>query len=148
MALPENAQRRLLQLIGMSGSSFDAEALGAIKRAHRLAAEHGCTLIEAIETAPAEIDLQRLTALEQDAFDRGFAAGRAQARPNGAEQHVFQMVTWHTAVETCLHDHALILTAWEREFLQSWLTRGWSRPTQKQAVVLGRIADKCGVPTP
>ena len=145
VALPENAQRRLLQLIGMSGSAHDGEALNAIRLAHRLAAEHGCTLTEAIETAPAEIDLIRLATLEEDAFQRGFEAGRAA---EGGSSNGFAVLTWHTAIERCLRDHTLILTAWEQEFLRGWLARGWSRPTAKQADVLHRITRKCGVPAP
>jgi hypothetical protein len=52
---------------------------------------------------------------------------------------------WRKAAEQILDDHEQALIAWEARFVQDLLRRGYA-PTAEQAVVLLRIADKCGVP--
>jgi hypothetical protein len=52
---------------------------------------------------------------------------------------------WRQVAEQILYDHEQALTAWEARFVQDRLRRGCA-PSEAQAVVLLRIADKCGVP--
>jgi hypothetical protein len=85
-ALPADARRRLLQVVALTTSLHGGEALAALRKAQQLAAGYGATLAEALmATAAADLDLQRIAALEKDAFERGRQAGlqqaAAQARP-------------------------------------------------------------------
>jgi hypothetical protein len=52
---------------------------------------------------------------------------------------------WRKTAEQILYDHEQALVTWEARFVQDLLRRGYA-PTGQQAVVLLRIADKCGVP--
>jgi hypothetical protein len=152
-ALSGAALRRLAALVGMTGSDHDGEALNALRLAQKLVSAHGCTLLEALAaapasvvpaaTSPADLDLRRLAQLEEAAYQRGFAAGQASA-PAEAQA----ITSWSRLADHCLTHHPRILTAWERDFLRSWLDRGWPAPTPKQYVIMVRVAAKCGVATP
>jgi hypothetical protein len=52
---------------------------------------------------------------------------------------------WRKTAEQIVYDHEQALIAWEARFVQDLLRRGYA-PTERQAVVLLRIARKCGVP--
>ncbi len=152
MALPEQAQRLLLQLLGMTGSDHDGEVLAAVRKAHQLVKGHGATLIEALQTTASNaIDLRRLTALEEDAYRRGYEAGRAASTADdgmAAVEDVPCGPSWQVFAHLCLRDHAAWCTSWERNFLQDWIDRGWSNPTPKQRAIFERLSNKCGVSLP
>lgn len=145
MPLPEQAHRQLLQLLGMSASPHDGEALNAVRLANQLAARHGFSLIEALETAPAPIDLQRITQLEQDAHQRGYEAGFEDGSAAATEG---PPATWPVFCARCLRDHANILRERDLEFLRGFISRGWAMPTERQLPWLKHIAARCGVPAP
>lgn len=154
-ALPDKVAERLERFIGMTGSDQDGEALNAIRMAWRLAVEQGMTLGEALDaaaqakvvTGAIALDLKRLTQLEADAVERGRRLGREEAlREMGAGQRGPRTEwTWPLICEHCLTEHPMILTDFERSFLQGFLDRGWAAPTQKQLPIMQRIAVKCGV---
>ena len=82
-ALPATDQRRLVQLLAMSDSASDGEALNAVRLTHALVKKHGLTITEAIDGIGAAqvqaLDLQRLTKLQEAAFERGRQAGLQEA---------------------------------------------------------------------
>jgi hypothetical protein len=137
MALAASDQRKLLQLLGMSGADNDHEALNAVRLAHALVRKHGLNLAEAIEGiggAKAEaLDLARLAQLEQAAFERGRLAALDEARASA-------LPPWRV-----MRDHALAvcpnLRANEREFLTDLEHR--FRLTEKQTGWLVAIYSRC-----
>lgn len=52
---------------------------------------------------------------------------------------------WRQTAEQCLYDHTQALTPFESEFLTSILLKGYAL-SEKQDVILRRIARKTGVP--
>jgi len=147
--LPEPVRRRLVQLIGMTGSIHDPEALTALRLAQRTATEHGMTLVEFL-TPPAaavvsgpELNIKRLAQLEKEAFERGHAAGRKAAMTEGPV-----IASWPMFAHHCLTNHRPILNQFEHSFLEGFLERGFSTPTQKQQLVMVKIAAKCGLRPP
>jgi hypothetical protein len=142
-ALAAGDQRRLLQLVALAASPYDGEALAALRKAQAIASAHSMTLPEALLAgAVVAIDLQRITALETDAFQRGYAQGRAETTAEGT------LRTWREFSAECLAKFAFLLNPWEQQFLRNYATRGWATPTPKQLPVLQRIAAKTGVRAP
>lgn len=141
MALAAPDQKRLLQLLGMSASDFNGEALAAVRLAHQLARRHGLNLVEAIEAinaakaqaAEAALDTARLQQLQAAAFERGRLAGIDEARDAATP-------TWRV-----MRDHALAtcpnLRPNEREFLVSLAYR--YRLTPRQLQWLTDIYNRC-----
>jgi hypothetical protein len=144
IALPPKVRERLERLIGMTGSDQDGEALTALRMAQKVATEHRTTLMEILLTPlrAQALDLTRLADLERDAYERGFASGQASVANQSPP------ATWPLLVERCLRDHPRLMNDWEREFMSSFLERGWAKPTAKQLPIMERIAGKCGIPVP
>jgi hypothetical protein len=141
--LDPSEQRRLTQILGMTGSAHDGEALNAVRLACRLISEAGLTWTDIVTAPPpAEIDLKRITALEESAFQRGYQKGLEEGAIQTGPR------SWPALVEYCLNAHPRRLTPWETEFCTSFLSRGWLTPTARQQPILERIARKCGVPVP
>lgn len=143
-AMPLKVRQRLEALFGMTGSDHDGEALSALRHAQKLAAAHGTTLLELLlaPSRAANLDLARLTQIEKDTFDRGFAAGQASVANQSPP------ATWPLLVERCLRDHPRLMNEWEHGFMSDFLKHGWATPTVKQRPIMERIAAKCGIPTP
>jgi hypothetical protein len=143
-ALAAADQRRLEQLLALAASStFDGEALNALRAAARITSGAGLTLLEALRTtAVAQLDLQRMVSLEEAAFQRGYRLGVA----DGAKRDMPK--TWAAFADLLLNDYASLLTPWERNFLTSFRTGSRLQPTPKQREVFERIAARCGVATP
>ena len=80
MALKAEAQSRLERFIAVAGSStFDGEAVNALRAATKLCAGEGITLLDALRgTAVAVLDLKRMAMMEEQAYQRGLAEGRRQ----------------------------------------------------------------------
>ncbi len=117
MPLSEADQQRLEQMVGIASTSVhDGEALNALRFAQQLAAAAGYSLLEALRSAAqAQLDLERLAALEADAYERGLAAGleRAGAKPQSAEgRH------WRDTANTLLSHHQRALKTRDVEFLE------------------------------
>jgi hypothetical protein len=143
-ALADAERRRLEQLLGMTGSVHDGEALNALRLAHRLVAGHGLTLVEALTAAAGQaIELKRLTALEKDAYERGYRKGveDGEAPPR-------RPASWPAFANYLLLRHPQLLNNWERTFLASFASSGWPTPTEKQRAKLEQIALRCGEKTP
>jgi hypothetical protein len=143
-ALAVADQRRLEQLLALAGSSqFDGEALNALRAAVRLAAGTGVTLLEALRaSAAAQLDMARITALEKDAFRRGYQKAVEDGGAQGAVP-----ASWPALADRLLQQYARLLSEWERKFLANFIENGWPTPTAKQRAVFERIAAKCGVRT-
>jgi membrane-bound lytic murein transglycosylase B len=101
-----------------------------------------------LERTASPFDAERLTALSlaKQLLD---AAGMGWADVLHAEPPVPVVVhadrTWRQCAEQCLYDHTQALSEWEQGFVQDVLRRGRAL-SSKQAAVLRRIAEKCGVP--
>jgi hypothetical protein len=128
-------QRRLLQLLGMTGSVHDGEALTALRFVQRLVAGAGLTLVEAAGQGAS-------AAIETDAFERGYQAG---FNDGYAEALGETAPPWRVMRDRCLtelHD----LKPRECEFLVD-LVR-WRTPTPRQLEWLEAIFRRCPRRTP
>jgi hypothetical protein len=101
-----------------------------------------------MERTASPFDAERLTALSLakqllDAAGMGWADVLHAAPP--APVIVYADRTWRQCAEQALYDHTQALSEWEQEFTQDILRRGRAL-SEKQATVLRRIAEKCGVP--
>jgi hypothetical protein len=140
-ALAEADQKRLLALLGMTDSASDNEALTAARKAHALVKKRGLTLTEAIEDMAATearkaaqaLDTARMRQVAESAFERGRAAGKAEAAEAAP-------LPWRQ-----MRDHALAvcpnLRAREREFLDGLALRFSLTP--KQQGWLNDIYSRC-----
>lgn len=138
--MDDAARQRFIKLLGMTGSEHDGEALNALRMAQRLAADHKHTFLEMIEAAainPEDIVKAKLEAAKAG-YAHGFSQGKAAATP----------ISWFEVAEECLQEHPERLTDWEHEFLQNYVDRRWSYPSERQRVVLERVANKCSVAVP
>jgi hypothetical protein len=137
-------QRRLEQLLALAASSeYDGESLNALRAAARISAGAGLTLLEALRVAAVtQLDLRRITALEKQAFERGFQQGLAEGAKRDAPK------SWAAFADHVLQSYPRLLTDWERRFCGDFRARGWPRPTPKQQAIFERLAARCGVPTP
>lgn len=130
-ALAPAEHRRLLQLVALTGSNFDGEALAALRKAQKLCADRKLTLADALQgTASAQIDLARIKSLETGAYERGRRDGLAEARRNGGT--VASPQAWARECLAELSD----LQANEREFLTKVTAYadwpGWLTPKRKR----------------
>jgi hypothetical protein len=166
--LPEKVQTRLMNLIGMTGSDQDGEALNALRKAQALASEHKITIIDFLRGAPqpsssssngwsaGDSERTRAAAFAKGkeegvkaGYQTGYKAGYAEAAAKlQAASEPAVPASWAMFADICLYRHDNLLTAWERGFLADWLEDGWEKPTPKQLAILQRISRKCGVPVP
>jgi hypothetical protein len=144
-ALVPADRRRLEQLVALAGSSaFDGEAVNALRAACRLAAGNGLDLLEALRvSAAAQLDMARITALEQDAYRRGY---QKAVEDGGAQGPV--PASWPALADRLLQQHVRLLYEWERGFCASYLSSGWPEPTLKQRAIFAKLAARCGLRTP
>jgi hypothetical protein len=124
----------------MCGSQHDGEAINALRKAQQLCAAHKLTLIEALAAgATARLDLARITALENSAYERGRRDGLAEAKQNGGASVSAQ--DWARECLAELSD----LEAHERSFLDDVVLRarsrfwGTARLTPRQKRWLGQL---------
>jgi hypothetical protein len=101
-----------------------------------------------LERTASPFDAERLTALSLakqllDAAGLGWADVPHSEPP--APVTVPADRTWRQCAEQSLFDHTQALSEWEQRFLQDILRRGRAL-SEKQQVVLRRIAGKCGLP--
>jgi hypothetical protein len=141
-ALTDANRRRLEQLLGMTGSAHDGEAINALRLAQRLVANAGITLLEALSVPPntTALDLQRIASVEADAYARGFRRGLEEG--GGAVQD--RPRTWPLFAQHLLDHHARLLNSWEQSFCNSFCASGWPEPTVKQRAIFTKIANRCG----
>jgi hypothetical protein len=141
--LPKSRIEQLLLLAG--SSTFDGEALNALRAAVRLASANGQSLLEALRANTAmQLDVQRLAALEKDAYERGFRKGTAESGGTARRRPP----SWPAFADALLQNHPRLLTEWEQGFLASFIAKGWPTPTVRQHAIFVRIATRCGEATP
>ena len=135
---------RLLKLLGMTGSSHDAEALTALRLAQQLMREGGITWEDTIHGNGL------LTYQEgwQEGHRAGFEEGHAEGFKEGKNAPRARPASWRATAEEMLAEYGDDLTEWETGFLQSFLDRRWHTPTERQQGVFERIADKVGIELP
>lgn len=154
---------RLAKLLGMLGSAHDGERDNAARMAHDMVREAGGTWESVLRANAGELsEAQRFT--KEDlayAYDRGYREGRNDGVQQGmAEERAnhtsaqFLSVTprpgqeWRDLAKDILARFNSKTTHWEKEFLTSFLTRGWPHPTPRQRDVFERIANKCELELP
>lgn len=127
--MPELSQKRcrLAKILGMLGSAHDGEVLAAARAAQEALGEIGMTWEE-------------LIAGDTDSSHRP---------PNGHQTHrARQPANWQAFALRLVTTHTNELTEWEYGFTNSFIVKGWARPTTKQKAVFERIASKIGIETP
>jgi hypothetical protein len=115
---------RLTKVLALTGSSFDGEAVAAIRRANEILKARSLTwsdLIAATIEAPSS------------------KAGHARHGTGGENR---EQMHWREAVKICLGMEEAPLSAWDRGFLESILERR-NPLTEKQKIQLLRILEAC-----
>jgi len=134
---------RLIRLLGMIGSAHDGEVLNAARAASRYLKEIGMTWEEALtghgydESAMQDMANQAFQSGYQDGHVAGAAAARAYRPPN-----------WRGFCTILVDEYWDAMTDWERGFVQSFIERGYGRPTPKQQAVFERMAAALQIQTP
>lgn len=139
-----SARTRLTKLLGMTGSAHDAEAITALRLAQRLMREEKVTWEDTLHgnglLTYKEGWLEGRTAGFEEGYAKGYREGQNAPRARPA--------SWQAIVREMLEEHPDALTQWEREFLESFQSRRWHTPTERQRAVLERIADKLDLELP
>jgi hypothetical protein len=157
MPLPEKDRNRLIALLGMLGSHHDGEVANAGRMASRLIVTHKLTWADVLNGTALNSNgysqddiVASYSAGLQEGMKQGMnqakadaAAAKFRAARGGGMNSPFR--TW---CQNVLDDHEDDLTSWEREFLESFLKRGWDSPTEKQEAVMIRIGRKTGLEPP
>lgn len=139
---------RLIQLLGMIGSSHDGEALNAARLAQRLLGSEGLTWEEAMNGHGGGYTEEAVRTVVTEAYDKGFQDGITKAlkeNPLGPPQPVR---TWQSYARELKDDYDDYLSEWERGFVESFIDRGWPSPTPKQHAIFERISRKTGTALP
>ncbi len=117
MTLAPSDLRKLAAICDRFSSSFDGERAAAAKLADKLIKDRGATWTDVLHAEPPiPIVLQ----------------------PSAPRY-------WRQCAEEVLFEHPGAVNAWEQEFLQSILQKGFAL-SEKQEIILRRIATKCGAP--
>jgi hypothetical protein len=126
MALEQKQLQRLIHLLGMMGSDHDGEILAAALAAQRLVKGAGETWESIL--APLSRDEQRSWA--------------SSSRPE-PERRSYKKTepVYFEEVRACL-ERKNLLSQWERDFLESLLTRDWPNLTEKQRAIVDRVKEK------
>ena len=134
-------RKQLDKCWALVASDQDHEAVAALRVARKLAAQMGFASLElAIASSTNQaLDEKRIAAIEAEALARGREQGIAEAA--GTKQ----FPCWLAALEHILAETPHYLSSWEHGFATSYLEARWGSPSPKQAAILQRIADKCGV---
>lgn len=153
---------RLAKLLGLLGSAHDGERDNAARFATDLVRESGETWETVLKANGAAGDGAQFTKDDLAyAYDRGYREGRNEGVQEGMAQErasrgpgSFVSVTprpgqeWRDLTKDLIARFAARTTNWEKEFLTSFLTQGWPRPTPRQRDVFERIANKCDLELP
>lgn len=127
-------RKRLSQLLGMTASAHDGEALNAIKLANKM-------LKSAALSWPDILEGQYDQAFVKKVANDAYQAGKADSAPKAPRK------TFAGYAKYLLGHCPDELSAWETEFLESWKDRHYP-PSDKQLAVFVRLAERLNVPIP
>jgi hypothetical protein len=145
----EPVRKRLIQLLGMTGSAHDGEALNALRLALRAMAEAGTSWSDLIGTGRwSDDDMARCAS---EAYQKGFLEARQQGvvlrKTKGGDFTPVNgsagCATFAEFAEILLDHYDDALSDWERQFCESWLDKRY-RPSEKQLAIFRRMAQKTG----
>lgn len=134
---------RLAQLLGMLGSAHDGEVLNAARLACRLIGSEAMTWTQVLNGEDGGSSNR-----DQEQYNFGYAAGYARATAEATITMRERKLTWFAFVRELRDDFEEELTTWEQGFVESFIERGWAKPTPKQRTIFERIADKFGLECP
>lgn len=141
----DDTRERLIKLCGMLGSNHDGEVVNAARLAQRLLGAEGVTWEEALNN---KSNGNGTSYSAQQSYNMGYAAGYARAQQEERQRVHTKLMTWYAFVRE-LHDEYIDnLTDWEQGFVESFMARGFARPTPRQRDVFHRIANKLGLSLP
>ena len=144
--LSPDKRTRLIQLLGMIGSSHDGEALNAARLAQRLIGGEGMTWEEVFDGVgggngsgrPPSGDL--ISKAYHKGHADGFRDGLAKGHASATVKRAPAASGWQALARMLLDEYRL--TEWETGFCESFLTRGFDFPTEKQHGVFERMCRK------
>jgi hypothetical protein len=160
--LPEH--KRLIQLLGMMGSSHDGEVLNAARLAHKLARSLGGWEVVLGSAYNPLGDANRAEREEgwqagwqegwqegfekggenadQDAYDKGFQDGVNSAKSIKATR------SWRQWAKDRVKDDEDYLSAWEINFFGSFGAGRYAEPSKKQHAIFVRVAQRLDLELP
>lgn len=134
--LPEKHKTRLIQLLGMMGSSHDGECLNAARLAHRLVTDQKLSWANLlVGNSSTNRDDYKL------GFERGYAAGLKAATPR-------KRANWKEWARTVVSEEAEYLNAWEFTFFESFADGRRAVPSEKQRAIFERVAERLDLVLP
>jgi hypothetical protein len=144
--LTPDKRTRLIQLLGMIGSHHDGEALNAARLAQRLIGAEAMTWEEVFNGVgggngsgrPPSGDL--ISKAYHKGHADGFRDGLAKGHATATVKRTPAASGWQALAQMLLDNYQL--TEWETGFCESFLTRGFDTPTEKQHGVFERICRK------
>lgn len=131
----------LIKLLGMLGSDHEGEVVNAARMAQRLLGSEGMTWVEVL--AP-----NGHTIVDPGSYNAGYAAGYAKALNEDRARRHTKIMTWFAFVRELQDEYENNLSEWEQGFVQSFIQRGFARPTPRQRDVFFNIAEKLGIDLP
>jgi hypothetical protein len=138
---------RLIQILGMMGSTHDGEVLNAARLAQRLIGSEALTWEEVFKGLKIQSGHNGA-----DSYNSGYAAGYAKGLKDGyastAPAEYRSILTWRKLANDLKQNYYDDLTEWEQEFVASFCERGWNNPTPKQRAIFERIAEGLGIDYP
>lgn len=134
---------RLTHLLAMTASPHDGEALNAARLAWKFMREMGINFQDVVEGK----GMPQGHSAREKAYEEGYEAGYAQGFREGQATPRPRPGSWQALVRELL-DQPDNLSEWEEGFLESFASRRWHTPTDRQRAVLERIADKLGLELP
>lgn len=165
--LPEKDKIRLIQLLGMLGSTYEGERLNAATLAHKILTHHKLSWDELLNCASAtpgyvnraaggpkqweegfEAGLDRGAELARAAisaeYTRGFSDGVKSAKELGikAERH------WRAWAKDRINNDADFLTDWEINFFGDFSVGRYAVPSAKQRAIFERVAGRLSLELP
>jgi hypothetical protein len=128
MPLDRKEMTRLIQLLGMTGSAIDTEALTFLRGAQKLVRSKNETwesLLTPLMNGSANVN------------------GHARHKPEPEPEREYEAPEpdYFPELRACL-ERGNLLTAWERDFITSLLERDWPRLTAKQQGIVDRVKAK------
>lgn len=131
----------LIKLLGMLGSDHEGEVLNAARMAQRLIGSEAMTWAEVMGATNGQY-------MDPGAYNAGYAAGYAKAMSEDKARRHTKLMTWFVFVRELRDEYEDNLSEWEQGFVESFIGRGFARPTPRQRTVFENIAEKLGIDLP